>query len=249
MASAGGGASSPPTSGGDPYATSDSESNGFRTRSASPPASPCPYQNSHLPDGECTHFFDCPTHILERSDPEDDEAGPSNRSDRSEESRSESVQEEPAAADRTAPTEDDSRDRIGPDAPRPEPVAMDSTQDDDSEDNVSDDDDSEEVSSEQSIEENSTTRETGITLREALEETRQSNPAANETTPQTTHIVTQTSSRNPVSSPMGSAFSPRAEQRPYLDYAVPRWQPDAEATYCPICGTQFGFFVRKHHSQ
>ncbi|KAL3424866.1 FYVE zinc finger protein [Phlyctema vagabunda] len=26
-----------------------------------------------------------------------------------------------------------------------------------------------------------------------------------------------------------------------------RWQPDAEVTYCPICHTQFGWVVRKHH--
>jgi len=28
---------------------------------------------------------------------------------------------------------------------------------------------------------------------------------------------------------------------------IPRWQPDAEVTYCPICSTQFSFFIRKHH--
>lgn len=28
---------------------------------------------------------------------------------------------------------------------------------------------------------------------------------------------------------------------------LPRWQPDAEVTYCPICRTQFNFFFRKHH--
>ncbi|KKA28173.1 hypothetical protein TD95_004225 [Thielaviopsis punctulata] len=28
---------------------------------------------------------------------------------------------------------------------------------------------------------------------------------------------------------------------------LPRWQPDAEATYCPICSSQFNIFVRKHH--
>jgi len=28
---------------------------------------------------------------------------------------------------------------------------------------------------------------------------------------------------------------------------LPRWQPDAEVTYCPICHTQFSIFVRKHH--
>lgn len=26
-----------------------------------------------------------------------------------------------------------------------------------------------------------------------------------------------------------------------------RWQPDGEVTYCPICHTQFGWVVRKHH--
>ncbi|PFH58477.1 hypothetical protein XA68_13619 [Ophiocordyceps unilateralis] len=28
---------------------------------------------------------------------------------------------------------------------------------------------------------------------------------------------------------------------------IPRWQPDAEVTYCPICNAQFSIFVRKHH--
>ncbi|KAI9743124.1 MAG: hypothetical protein M1818_003419 [Claussenomyces sp. TS43310] len=32
-----------------------------------------------------------------------------------------------------------------------------------------------------------------------------------------------------------------------IDIVLPRWQPDAEVTYCPICNTQFSFFVRKHH--
>lgn len=28
---------------------------------------------------------------------------------------------------------------------------------------------------------------------------------------------------------------------------VPRWQPDSEVTSCPICGTVFSFWYRKHH--
>jgi hypothetical protein len=28
---------------------------------------------------------------------------------------------------------------------------------------------------------------------------------------------------------------------------MPRWQPDAEVTSCPICGTVFSFWYRKHH--
>ncbi|KAF4627457.1 hypothetical protein G7Y89_g10693 [Cudoniella acicularis] len=31
------------------------------------------------------------------------------------------------------------------------------------------------------------------------------------------------------------------------EVVVPRWQPDSEVTICPICRTQFSFFVRKHH--
>lgn len=31
------------------------------------------------------------------------------------------------------------------------------------------------------------------------------------------------------------------------ELVLPRWQPDAEVTYCPICHTQFSIWVRKHH--
>ncbi|EGS19157.1 putative E3 ubiquitin-protein [Thermochaetoides thermophila DSM 1495] len=34
---------------------------------------------------------------------------------------------------------------------------------------------------------------------------------------------------------------------PGTPVVLPRWQPDAEATYCPICHTQFSIFNRKHH--
>ncbi|KAH6998438.1 hypothetical protein BKA56DRAFT_626863 [Ilyonectria sp. MPI-CAGE-AT-0026] len=42
---------------------------------------------------------------------------------------------------------------------------------------------------------------------------------------------------------------PRSEQErgTTSEWSVPRWQPDAEVTYCPICRAQFSFFVRKHH--
>lgn len=39
---------------------------------------------------------------------------------------------------------------------------------------------------------------------------------------------------------------PSASRRP-SDIVLPRWQPDAEVTICPICRTQFSFLVRKHH--
>lgn len=37
------------------------------------------------------------------------------------------------------------------------------------------------------------------------------------------------------------------EPRRPSDLVLPRWQPDAEVTLCPICHTQFSIFIRKHH--
>ncbi|KAI4216523.1 MAG: hypothetical protein LQ351_001012 [Letrouitia transgressa] len=31
------------------------------------------------------------------------------------------------------------------------------------------------------------------------------------------------------------------------EISLPRWQPDAEVSYCPICGNAFSFWYRKHH--
>lgn len=31
------------------------------------------------------------------------------------------------------------------------------------------------------------------------------------------------------------------------EYVLPNWQPDTEVSKCPICGTQFTFWYRKHH--
>lgn len=39
---------------------------------------------------------------------------------------------------------------------------------------------------------------------------------------------------------------PSVSRRP-SEVILPRWQPDAEVTFCPICRTQFSVFIRKHH--
>ncbi|KAK7950988.1 Zinc finger- FYVE-type [Apiospora aurea] len=40
---------------------------------------------------------------------------------------------------------------------------------------------------------------------------------------------------------------PQGVRRRPSEFTLPRWQPDAEVTLCPICRTQFSIFVRKHH--
>ncbi|KAM0481351.1 hypothetical protein ACHAPX_003455 [Trichoderma viride] len=41
--------------------------------------------------------------------------------------------------------------------------------------------------------------------------------------------------------------SSERERERQSSVVLPRWQPDGEVTYCPICRTQFSIFVRKHH--
>lgn len=45
---------------------------------------------------------------------------------------------------------------------------------------------------------------------------------------------------------MTQAARPSVSRRP-SELVLPRWQPDAEVTFCPICRTQFSFLIRKHH--
>lgn len=51
----------------------------------------------------------------------------------------------------------------------------------------------------------------------------------------------------------GSLPSPGQTQRNttlddiFQDVSLPRWQPDSEVSGCPICGTFFSFWHRKHH--
>ena len=40
---------------------------------------------------------------------------------------------------------------------------------------------------------------------------------------------------------------PPQRQGDFMEYILPRWQPDTEVTHCPICHTQFNFWYRKHH--
>lgn len=47
--------------------------------------------------------------------------------------------------------------------------------------------------------------------------------------------------------PSSSGRRPSGPPRNFSDILLPRWQPDSEVTFCPICRTQFSFFVRKHH--
>ncbi|KAL8403688.1 hypothetical protein RB594_008803 [Gaeumannomyces avenae] len=46
---------------------------------------------------------------------------------------------------------------------------------------------------------------------------------------------------------LGRTGESTGRRQPASAIVLPRWQPDAEVTLCPICHTQFSIFVRKHH--
>lgn len=68
-------------------------------------------------------------------------------------------------------------------------------------------------------------------------------PPVSRTASQTGQTVSRR--RSSGAPPIPAPVSTRTARLPSV--ALPRWQPDAEVTYCPICHTQFSFFVRKHH--
>lgn len=41
--------------------------------------------------------------------------------------------------------------------------------------------------------------------------------------------------------------SSRSQDNQYVEHNRPLWQPDTDVTECPICGTVFSFWYRKHH--
>lgn len=62
-------------------------------------------------------------------------------------------------------------------------------------------------------------------------------------------IRRRTSTNNFGTAPRPSMMQPArpsVSRRP-SEVVLPRWQPDAEVTFCPICRTQFSVFIRKHH--
>ncbi|KAF2469116.1 FYVE-domain-containing protein [Lindgomyces ingoldianus] len=54
----------------------------------------------------------------------------------------------------------------------------------------------------------------------------------------------------PLPQPPSTQNTPAAMEsagRRESDVALPPWQPDSDVTHCPVCGSQFTLFYRKHH--
>ena len=68
------------------------------------------------------------------------------------------------------------------------------------------------------------------------------------TAPTTSTAPTESSSSLPTPGRLHPEPGPRPQAgRQPSEIVLPRWQPDSDVTYCPICHAQFSIFVRKHH--
>ncbi|KXJ85917.1 hypothetical protein Micbo1qcDRAFT_153554 [Microdochium bolleyi] len=115
--------------------------------------------------------------------------------------------------------------------------------------------DSEDAASSSDDESLSTPQERRMTLLEALNDTRDSADHYSSTVPVSRTddrgngraVPEDTSPPLPASPPPPPPHPRPSAGRSTSEFILPRWQPDAEVTLCPICSTQFGIFVRKHH--
>ncbi|KAI1779424.1 FYVE-domain-containing protein [Hypoxylon cercidicola] len=259
-----------PSLSGSSHVLSDTESGSSYVGSAAPDTPACPYQNTEFFGNECSRYHDCPTHMAERSTAEASASGSATTTIGGQSGQS--VQPE-VTPEHSGPVEEGTNpEGSGAEIyiPIPEQVPASGTQLPQVETHSSASGEAGPSELELAVPQSGhdqVPQEQGITLTEALRQTaetlgelpsenvissrqeldaRPTPPASRNVTTHTMNLPEnqqQASSLNPIA----TEFSPRPETRSAQEFALPRWQPDSEVTYCPICRNQFSFFVRKHH--
>lgn len=293
-----------------PDYSSDSSSGASSDHSS--PSRVCPYRNARFHDQECSRYFDCPSHQLERARSE--AAAPDNQN---QEERQNVDDEEASHSSRISPSSEDEPARAvleaGPEAGDASQDVIDLTVSSPN-DNQSSPEEPRLAAAPSSANNQSSPEELqfgeaqgsdaerggteplqqGPSPREPVvidltadssDEPAQPGPSSsNQNAERALPTLPQSASGSSISShrsagPGSPSFSRRPatppspppasrrrtssnafaatrathpQQRPQesrrpSDLVLPRWQPDAEVTFCPICHTQFSIFIRKHH--
>ncbi|KAL2757591.1 hypothetical protein ACRALDRAFT_2057298 [Sodiomyces alcalophilus JCM 7366] len=202
----------------------------------------CRWRTARFYDQECSRFFDCPSHLVERHLSDDEVESADVVAETASLRQGESPPSDEVVHDGTTP------DTAILGSERPSPV---------------DGDDMPATSA----------TETPRRRRELLQEETNVEATASriEEEFRHDHPARAASTRSPVADLSDGSLSPpiaRPGRRPTAEqvnqreidnsqqaedgegasgFVLPRWQPDAEVTFCPICRTQFSFFIRKHH--
>lgn len=285
-----------------PDYSSDSSSGASSDRSS--PARVCPHRNARFHDQECSRYFDCPSHLLERATSEaaaSDNQHHEDQEDADEGHEISSIQISPISEDEPGRQETDDAPAGGDDF---EADAEAHTAGHNVIDLVSSSSDDNQPSSPDIVSGVSQIpgAESGATepfgqgrslpepevidlTRDSSEEPAQPGPSnSDQSTERALPTLPPSASGSSISSHRSAgAGSPSFQRRPATppspppasrrrtssnafaatrashpqqrlpesrrpsDLVLPRWQPDAEVTLCPICHTQFSIFIRKHH--
>ncbi|KAI0116924.1 FYVE-domain-containing protein [Daldinia grandis] len=240
---------------------SDAGLESSHTRDEAQTNSVCPYSTSRFFDQECSRYHDCPTHTIERTpaggdDDDDGSVTIGMRSRRSSQTN--------ATAQQAGGTLGHDADSNGS---RREPDTVNGSM---SRQDISSNSQSSETDERGShVVQVADPYEGRLTLREVLDQTTGSfgGPSIGNSAPPESRAdarssrVRRTNRNGPASplvvssetqrppsrlNPIAPEFTPGPNRSPQ-EITLPRWQPDSEVTLCPICRTQFSFFVRKHH--
>ncbi|KAK0729056.1 FYVE zinc finger-domain-containing protein [Apiosordaria backusii] len=225
----------------------------------------CQWRTARFHDQECSRYWDCPSHVVERALSANHQEEQGNEVEGQSEDRDMDDTEERPDPGAVSPLSEDeihggTEGGTRPRSPSPELPVMDAL-----------------PTGRDARSEATNARET-LTAQHTTLGTSAENPVVVVSSP-VTASRRQSRSQQPTSSTGPSRLEPNrargsytsifqehdasssssvaatSRQQPPLpsrgepsgELILPRWQPDAEVTYCPICHTQFSIFVRKHH--
>lgn len=267
---------------------SESGSSYAGTASAGPSTPVCPYRDSRFHDQECSRFFDCPTHQIERAQSDDGEEDEAHEVDEEDDERHESqeqlpVEHESSHVPEDVPSHSQTQEPVEATTSSllTDPAMINQTPLETQDAGPSDLPTTESNIVQETAAEGDAQAEAG--LENAAPGTTTTLPGSYE--PAADNVATTESgvasltlgdwTRPPSRRPYGPTFlddpqltfseyarmqrqsaasGSSSNEPPWLQRSsaadvveVPRWQPDAEVTSCPICQRDFGLFNRKHH--
>lgn len=212
----------------------------------------CRWQSAEFHGQECSRYFDCPSHVVERRGPHDEEGDQSDSTGRDAASnhaddggQSSASRPDSGSSQREAPTESAHEITASSDVANQPPLISRAT-------------------SQTELPSRGAANPTVSNLQEQLRHihvTGSGSESSNLQTPASLGSGSPTSTRDTRRrSSYGFGETPTQYSLPppplsrreddhqvEHDFVLPRWQPDVEVTLCPICHTQFSIFVRKHH--
>lgn len=231
----------------------------------------CPWRTPEFHEDECSRYFDCPTHVVERQLPEPAAAvllvepsaepshansigGPSAVVDPEETPGPSSRRSESPPEERSRSVSTSSSEQLGEASPqndndRPPMVPP---RDESYFPNMSHEPEAARAGLLELPIRTTSLPQTASTLSQTTDPTQRRLPSPplppvpQSTRPSMLELPPTPRSTSETTS-SSAASSSRSLHRNPSELVLPRWQPDSDVTFCPICRTQFSFFVRKHH--